>query len=255
MKIFIFLLIIYGAPILALIGSPQTATGNANSAGVVFIDNGYQINEPCFCNGVIIHNSVVLTTAVCTNMKSRFDVIIQMGTTRMQDEGDFYYVESYHQLDGLHVDARYELALIRTTRRFHFTAYGLPMAIPRESDMALLSSDQNYDVISAGSILKDHPYYLSSEMMREKWPIHPNSTCEASNGKPRSKEVFICLGDQKATKLVPSDIAAPLIKNRMVYGLGVYNNQDRNFVAWFISIGHAADRIYKKLKEIPHLEY
>lgn len=229
-----------------------SATGHTNSEGVVFIDNGYQINSPPFCHGVLIHSRMIMSLAVCCRPKKTagfYDIIVQLGSTRMQDEGHFYYVQDYHFLGDDGDDDLFRLALIRTRMRINFTPYALPMALPRATDE--LGEPESYAVYSSGAIDATRPYYLHHELMRETWPIQDPAVCEKQLGKPKTKEALYCLGDNSGTFLTPHDMGAPLIKSRMVYGLGCYSGKpdEPKYVAWFVNIGSAADRIYAALKQ------
>lgn len=231
------------------------AGGDPASSAVVLIDRGLQVNDPSFCMGALLNGQVVITVANCCEPKVPFDVIVTIGSTLLHDEGSFYYAKKYKTLGDKSDPPKLSLCLIKLNRKVSYSRYALPVGLPRTSDE--LIKEDNFEIFGFGSLHPNQPGYLSHEMQRIKLPMQALAECEGTFGSLRVEEKFLCIGAKTGARLSLDDNGAPLIRDRMLFGLGLTHLPYLNKTAaaqknpqYYISIAPAVNRILAELQDI-----
>lgn len=257
MKRLIFLLLLRFPHIHCLMGDTQSAIGTTGASGVVFIDNGLDFNTPWFCTGALLNRQIVLTIADCQPIRG-FHVTITVGATHFQDEGIHFYPNRYLLL-GRRGPVGFRLCLIKLDRPVEYSPYVLPFSLPNVGEV--IHEKEIFEVYGYGAVSEEPSqiYYHSDQLLVLKMPTRPPGECDKIYRKPNTDSQLLCVGFYRGPRLMYYDHAVPLVRDRVLYGMGIYPqvghyqppvNSSLGWPSYFINVAHATAQIYEGINKL-----
>lgn len=101
-----------------------------------------------YCSGTILNRNWIITSAICLgdSTDTYEDVVLAVGTIKMIDPGDEYFIERvilHPNFTSLHEYYDYNIALVKTTRPIRFTRRVKPVTLNRD----FINEDQQAVVV------------------------------------------------------------------------------------------------------------